>query len=426
MATAEAPRQAIDHVSYEDLYRRWEKGNWSAWDIDFARDRTDWQETFGDLERRAALWNYSMFFHGEDSVTDNLSPYIDAAPREEQVYFLTTQQVDEARHSVFFDRFMREVAGRGDGTTASTLEATRPELSWGFRKTFAKLDKVADELRRDRSIPNFARSIFMYHFLVEATLAQPGQHFIQGYCEERGVLPGFLEGMTNVSRDEQRHIGFGVKCLSDLYKQDPECADAVSDLLREVIPFITAVFVPPNWDRRYTEVFGSTIEEVYEQGMASLDQKLRAAGMPIEELPGPPPIPQDMTARERAERAIALLEAGYIGEKTGPPHKDPEKIGLLFDLMKRSIDTSATPNGGATIAWDFSDAEPWFIRIDNGNTEAKQGRLENADLVLRCRLEDWTDVIARRRDPRVAIATGKIRPRGSVKLLLRMGKLFGR
>ena len=59
------------------------------------------------------MWTYSLFFHGEDSVADNLSPFIDAAPREEQKYFLATQQVDEARHAVLFARFMREVAGTG-------------------------------------------------------------------------------------------------------------------------------------------------------------------------------------------------------------------------------------------------------------------------------------------------------------------------
>ena len=56
----------------------------------------------------------------------------------------------------------------------------------------------------------------------------------------------------------------------------------------------------------------------------------------------------------------------------------------------------------------------------------QQGRLENADLVLRCKFEDWVDIIARRRDPRIAMATGKLRPKGSVRLLLRMSKLFGR
>ena len=57
-----------------------------------------------------------MFFYGEDAVAANLSPYIDAAPREEQKYFLATQQVDEARHAVLFSRFMREVAETGPDT----------------------------------------------------------------------------------------------------------------------------------------------------------------------------------------------------------------------------------------------------------------------------------------------------------------------
>ena len=63
------------------------------------RTGVDWHERFSDLERRAALWNYALFFWGEDAVADNLSPFIDAAPREEQKYFLATQQVDEARHA---------------------------------------------------------------------------------------------------------------------------------------------------------------------------------------------------------------------------------------------------------------------------------------------------------------------------------------
>jgi ribonucleotide reductase beta subunit family protein with ferritin-like domain len=91
------PQHAIaaDQVSYADLYARWEHGNWRATDIDFARDREQWEHELSDLDRRSAVWTYSLFFHGEDSVTDNLSPFIDAAPREEQKYFLATQQVDE-------------------------------------------------------------------------------------------------------------------------------------------------------------------------------------------------------------------------------------------------------------------------------------------------------------------------------------------
>src|SRR5438309_8623195 len=136
-------RTAIDRITYQDLYARWEKGNWRATELDFTQDRVDWHETFSDLERRAALWNYSMFFHGEDSVTDNLSPYIDAAPKEEQKYFLATQQVDEARHAVFFGRFFKEVIGAGD-EIGSTLAYTLPQLNWAYRGIFDRLDRMAD------------------------------------------------------------------------------------------------------------------------------------------------------------------------------------------------------------------------------------------------------------------------------------------
>ena len=93
-----AEHNLTDRITYTDLYRRWEQNNWSAMDLDFSKDKDGW-EALSDIQRKSALWIYSMFFFGEDSVTDNLSPYIDAAPKEEQKYFLATQQVDEARHA---------------------------------------------------------------------------------------------------------------------------------------------------------------------------------------------------------------------------------------------------------------------------------------------------------------------------------------
>src|ERR1700742_4077079 len=120
---------AVQQVSYEDLYARWERGHWRATEIDFSRDHADWA-ALSDLERRAALWNYALFFQ----------------------------------------RFMHEVAGLGDGTTAGGLAATEPELTWGFRRTFALLDRVTGELRRDRGVVALARAVTMYHLVVEATL----------------------------------------------------------------------------------------------------------------------------------------------------------------------------------------------------------------------------------------------------------------
>src|ERR1700722_3722244 len=209
-----------DAISYEDLYARWERGNWKATELDFTEDARQWREDFTEFERQAALWNYCLFFWGEDAVADNLSPYIDAAPLEEQKYFLTTQQVDEARHAVFFKRFMQEVCGIGSGSMSSGLQAIKPQLTPGFNKIFERLDKMADDLRADHSKPQLAAAVTLYHLVIEATMAQPGQHMICDYLERRDLLPAFREGMANIAADEQRHIGFGVKLISDLARQD--------------------------------------------------------------------------------------------------------------------------------------------------------------------------------------------------------------
>ena len=54
MTLTAAPKPvAADQVSYQDLYERWEQGNWSAAAIDFATDREQWRSQFTELERRA-------------------------------------------------------------------------------------------------------------------------------------------------------------------------------------------------------------------------------------------------------------------------------------------------------------------------------------------------------------------------------------
>ena len=366
-----------------------------------------------------------MFFHGEDSVADNLSPFIDAAPREEQKYFLTTQQVDEARHAVFFNRFMHEVVERGDGTIASALEATRPELTWGFVKTFEMLDRVVDELRRDRSRTKLAQAVTMYHFVVEATLAQPGQHFISDYLKARDLLPGFRAGMHNVALDEQRHIGFGVKLLRDLALEDPEVPDAVAEQLRAVTPISLAVFVPPGWDTSYVECFGFTLEQIYEEGARSFEAKFRAAGLPIEELPGPQIMPMDLPpARPRPPRAGHA--AGRLPRRAQRTRRraTPSRWRCCSTACAATSTCGDAPDGPFVLQWEFPDAEPWHVRLDNGSTAAAPGRAPHVDLELRCRFDDWVDVVAGRLDPRKAMATGRLRPKAKPRALWRARGLF--
>jgi ribonucleotide reductase beta subunit family protein with ferritin-like domain len=418
-----------DAISYEDLYSRWERGNWCATELDFTEDARQWREDFTEFERTAALWNYCLFFWGEDAVADNLSPYIDAAPREEQKYFLTTQQVDEARHAVFFKRFMQEVCGIGDGSMASGLQAVAPQLTPGFRKIFGRLDRMADELRADHSPAKLAAAVTLYHIVVEAALAQPGQHFICGYLEKRDQLPAFREGMANIAADEQRHIGFGVKLLSDLNREDPVgVPKAVGRILRDVTRYTAQVLMPPGWDERYITVFGATYDEVGVEGLTSMTTKLRSAGLAIESLPGPPLLPQGLSPLEISQRGRALAKAGVLGVREGPTLRDEETVALLFDTIRRQVNPNHGLKRPTTFQWEFTDPDipTWHLTVNNGSSSVQPGDAPNPDLRLRLAYQDWVDIVGERLDPMRAVASGRLRPRGNPLALARLGKVFPR
>jgi hypothetical protein len=318
---------------------------------------------------------------------------------------------------------MEEVAGIG-GPTGHALEAMRPQLTWGFNKIFARLETMSEELRRDRSIPKLAQALTLYHVVIEATLAQPGQHFITSYLDERDRLPAFREGMHNIAQDEQRHIGFGVKMLSDLRRMAPgEVPDAVAELLREVVPWTAAVLVPPGWDTRYVECFGSTLEEIGLEGITSFETKLRSAGLPLDELPGPPIFVPGIEPAERVRLGQKLVRSGVLGEKLGPPERDAETMSALFRLVSQGLDLSKAPSP-AILQWDFADADPWHVRIDNGASAAAPGRAERPTVTIKARYEDFVDTVAGRKDPKRLMLRGRIRPRGNLRWLWRAREMF--
>jgi hypothetical protein len=424
MAATATPPNATEAITYEDLYRRWEQGNWSATEIDFGEDARQWREELTDFERRAALWNYALFFWGEDAVADGLSPYIDAAPREEQTYFLTTQQVDEARHAVFFARFMHEVCGIGDGTPAGGLAAVAPGLTWGFRRVFARLDRMVVALRSDPSLPRLCAAVALYHLTIEATLAQPGQAFITAYLEDRDLLPGFRAGMAHVAHDEHRHIAFGVKLLSE-HAGDERCRAAVARLLREVTPWTACVLDPPGGDRRYTEVFGATLEDLGELGVRSLQTKLRAAGMASEHLPGPPIFPAGLTPRAVAERAEALRRAGVFGPPGRAIRRDPASVALVADTLARRMD--AAPVGeGFTVELALRDAPRWHLTAVDGAVRAVAGPAPaRAEVTLRTRYADLVEIMAGNLHPAHALRRGRLLPLGRPRDLRRLQAMLG-
>ena len=155
------------------------------------------------------------------------------------------------------------------------------------------------------------------------------------------------------------------------------------------------------------------IRDSAEAGAASLEQRLRAIGLDVLNLPRFP-MPMDIPARERALRGQALLRANLIGPGDGPVSQDPEAVAILFDTLARQADASHVA-AGTTIAWDFDDAPPWHIVLDERGSTAAAGLPPRPDLTLRCCFADWADVAARRADPRALMLRRRLRPRGRAR-----------
>ena len=185
----------------------------------------------------------------------------------------------------------------------------------------------------------------------------------------------------------------------------------------------SAVAKPPNWDRSYTECFGFTLEDMGESGAASIEQRLRAIGLPIDTIPGFP-MPMDLPPRERAVRGQKLLRAGLIGPGDDGVAQDPEAIEIMFDTIRRRPSPTAcgpAPRSSGTSPTPSRGTSSWTT----ARSRAVQGHAAHADLTLRLRFADWADVMAGRADPRALMLRRRLRPKGSPRVLLALPKVFG-
>lgn len=266
---------------YAALYYRWESQQWEAGAIDFGVDRDQWR-AFPDDLKRSFLWGLSSFYVGEEQVTHSLVPFVDSAPTEEQQVFLSTQLVDEARHTVFFDRFYSEALDEQGHDMRSRLDAQMGRLNEGFRVLLLEmLPAAAEKIRAERTIDSFVEGIVLYHIVIEGTLALTGQRFLLNFLRNDDLLPGFRQGFTAIARDESRHVNFGVRFLGEMVRKDARFADIIRTMIEEVTPVGLAVIEPPGGDARFFDPLPYGPDQLTEYALHSLNKRLRAIGVEL-------------------------------------------------------------------------------------------------------------------------------------------------
>ena len=211
------------------MSRLWEKakklGTWNPDDIDLSKDKTDWGN-LSDSERDLTLNVATLFLSGEEAVTLDLLPLLSVVTGEnrlEEEMYLTSFLWEEAKHVDFFHRYLDTVM-----TDSGDLSRYHTE---SYRAIFYEtLPKAMALLKNDKSPQTQAEASVTYNIVVEGILAETGYNGWYQILQESGLLPGMLEGIKFVQRDESRHLRFGVYFISRLVA---EHGDSVWDAVEK-------------------------------------------------------------------------------------------------------------------------------------------------------------------------------------------------
>jgi ribonucleoside-diphosphate reductase beta chain len=268
----------------QELYRHWEEGQWSPYEIDLSVDVEQWGALSGD-DRGLIFWVLSSLMVAEERITTKFSGLVGAHGSEEEATFLSTQQVDEARHMQFYARFQDEVVA-DPAAIGAHVERAREQISPAFRQVFdvalveAHERLVADPADTEAKV----RFVTLYHQILEGALGLTSFNFVSGYLEREDLLPGFLAGYSKIHHDEQRHIGYGTWYLCEAVAADPGQAEAVRSVLRELLPAVAESLTPPDREGADWDALGAGAEEIREFALGGLTRRLNVIGVPLSTL----------------------------------------------------------------------------------------------------------------------------------------------
>jgi ribonucleoside-diphosphate reductase beta chain len=267
------------------LYLRWEQSQWSPFTIDLSADQLHWSAMEGP-DRDLILFVLSSLMVAEERITTKFSGLVGAYGTEEEATFLSTQQVDEARHMQFYARFQDEVVAAPD-LIAAHIERARAHVSDAFRRIFDEQLVRAHErlLAEPGSVAVKVRFVTLYHLILEGTLGLTSFKFTTDHLSREELLPGFVEGYSKIHHDETRHIAYGVWFLREAVRSRPENGEVIRETLRDLLPSVAASLAPPETGSgRDFDAIGASGDEIRAFALGGLTRRLDVIGVPLSSL----------------------------------------------------------------------------------------------------------------------------------------------
>lgn len=213
------------------LYEKAKKNPWNPADIDFTQDVEDFKNMTPD-EKMTVMPLVAAFSAGEEAVTLDILPMIHAMARQgrlEDTMFLTTFLQDEAKHTEMFARW-QEAVGIGE------MDLSVFHNDHYKRIFYEELPERMERLNTDDSPEAMIRAAAVYNMIVEGTLAETGYFSFREIFRKKGLLPGILEGVDYLNRDEGRHLQFGIYTIQRLVAGNDANYKLFMDYMDELWP----------------------------------------------------------------------------------------------------------------------------------------------------------------------------------------------
>jgi ribonucleoside-diphosphate reductase beta chain len=257
---------------------------WDPADIDFSRDRADWQ-TLSDGERDIATRLCAVFIAGEEGVTEDIQPFMTAMRAEGRLgdeMYLTQFAFEEAKHTQVFRLWLDAVGITDD------LQGYFDELPSYRQMFYEELPHSLHALSNDASPAAQIRASVTYNHIVEGMLALTGYYAWQKICVQRGILPGMQELIRRIGDDERRHMAWGsFTCRRHVAADDANWA-VFETRMNELIPLALRnteeFFAPYGNDVPFDLTLDEFMQYASGKGMRRFGTISSARGRPLGEI----------------------------------------------------------------------------------------------------------------------------------------------
>ncbi|MEU7467549.1 ribonucleotide-diphosphate reductase subunit beta [Streptomyces sp. NPDC044984] len=231
--------------TYRNLYRAWDRQQWSSEGLRLDQDAEEWSRLSAGTRRRLERV-IQHFLVSEYAATETMAPIMTGAPDETALLFLGGQAADEARHARLMDRIGSEVLGVHEEDLRQALTLSWQHSTPAQRAYVGMEGRIVRQLDSPQAgLTDWLQAVALFHVVAEGVMGVTAQRNLLSALKSSDTLQGVRAGFTALTRDESRHIAFGVEAVRrGLANAPQERVDAVAHTLREALAMVAVVELP--------------------------------------------------------------------------------------------------------------------------------------------------------------------------------------